>query len=573
MKTARTMETTAPYQLDLVHVRGDEAEMGEQHGAITRELGGWEEILEYYPQMPQKMLHGALPPQLMRTAGRVAIERALGRLERGRDPRYLARTRGFMRAVGAPERMSRYFFVMDVLQNVVGWSSRLNLAHGPYRMGRTIPPSCTSLAAWGDATEDGRLLHARNFDFPGVDVWDTQPSVVFCAPEGGLRYGFVTTRGADVVGVTCFNEAGLTLTMHTRFHRDVTASGRGVLDLGHEIIAGARTLDEAVEIAARAPVASSWGVLVSSHRERRAVSLETAGARLGVVEPAPGEDFLAVANRYRDPEMIRGEVTISPGFVANSNGRELTARRYAQAGGLDVAACKRLLASHEDPHVPGAERGAGSVVSQPMTIKSIVVDHERSTLHLSVGRTPTGDGPWVEIPLDWSAAVGQRAVEVDAQAPPAPDSRYHEPRARRALLAYVEAVRLQQGAAPDREVAAALRRATILDPDDPGFHHLAGLYALKDGALGEAEAHLERALEREAAPFYRGEVLLWASRCASARGARAHAAELRAELIGMTDPLLERHQTQALREQSDAPGLAALSKLSVVPHLVEGGLG
>ena len=80
---------------------------------------------------------------------------------------------------------------------------------------------CSSLAVWGDATVDGELRHARNFDFPGATMWDTAPAVVFCEPTDGLRYGFVTTRGVDAPGITCFNEAGLTLTVHTRFHRDV----------------------------------------------------------------------------------------------------------------------------------------------------------------------------------------------------------------------------------------------------------------------------------------------------------------------------------------------------------------
>ena len=78
------------------------------------------------------------------------------------------------------------------------------------------------------------MLHARNFDFPGVGLWDSGPVVVFCTPEKGLRYGFITTRGADAVGVSAFNEAGLTLTMHTRFHSEVVLKGTGVLDLGHE---------------------------------------------------------------------------------------------------------------------------------------------------------------------------------------------------------------------------------------------------------------------------------------------------------------------------------------------------
>ncbi len=259
--------------------------------------------------------------------------------------------------------------------------------------------------------------------------------------------------------------------------------------------------------------------------------------------------------------MIRGEVTISPGFVANSNGRARTAIRYGERGGLGVEDCKRLLSSHEDPHVPGALRAAGSVVSQPMTIKSIVVDHDRGVLHMGVGRTPAGEGPWVEVPLDWSASAGHRAITSEPAGPV--DIQ------RRGAQAFVEAVRLQQGAGADRDVSANLRRATILCPEEAGFHHLAGAYALKEGSLRAAEAHFERALEYERAPFYRGEALLWAARTAQALGEKAQARELREELLVMPDPLLERHRRDAASDGRQDYTLARLKRVSVVPHLVE----
>ena len=44
--------------------------------------------------------------------------------------------------------------------------------------------------------QGGTLKHARNFDFPGIGVWDQAPEVVLCDPDEGVRYGFVTSRGA-----------------------------------------------------------------------------------------------------------------------------------------------------------------------------------------------------------------------------------------------------------------------------------------------------------------------------------------------------------------------------------------
>ena len=571
---ASSLDQPKPSALPLVvmQLAGSEPQMGQQHGRFVQELGQWEGSLDYYPNMPGHMLGGALPKVVMQTAGKAAIEGTLRAMSQGRPEAYRERTRAFVQALGRPGEFGRYFFVMDVLQNLVGWSSHVGLEGMAYRMGNTIPPACTSLAAFGQATEDGRTLHARNFDFPGVGLWDRAPVVVFCSPANGLRYGFVTTRGADAVGVSAFNEAGLTLTMHTRFHGDVILRGTGVLDLGHEIIAHARTLEQAVEIARRSPVASSWGVLVSSASQRRALSIETAGRKVRVVEPAAGQDFVACANRYRDPDMIRGEATVSPAFIANSNGRERMARRYGERGGLDVEALKRLLASHEDPQQPGLERAAGSVVSQPLTVQSIVVDPERQVVHVASGRAPTGAGPWMAIPFAWDSSPGYTIRREGAQELEREPSRFDEPKRQRALQSFIEAVRLHQQGGDRAEVFSHLKRASVLDPEEPTYHFLAGAEALSHGLVAEAEAHFEQSLEHERGEFYRGQTLLWAARAAEARGHKALARHHRQELGQTRSSLLARHRDLAARELQQAYDPARFARVKVLPHLVDAGL-
>src|SRR5205085_3662874 len=118
---------------------------------------------------------------------------------------------------------------MDTLQNCVSVAGRARI--GPFanplapRARAAAAPACSTVVAWGDATEDGELLFARNFDFPGVGVWDAAPAFVVCAPDSGQRYGFFTTRGADTPVVTVVNEAGLVLAPHTRWHRGVGFGG------------------------------------------------------------------------------------------------------------------------------------------------------------------------------------------------------------------------------------------------------------------------------------------------------------------------------------------------------------
>jgi hypothetical protein len=541
----------------VLHLRGTQEEMGFQHGRLLLEAGGYEPVLEYYPRMPWLVLGGAeLEERLGPAAGRALsrlLERLLRRLERDRPQPYRRRSEAFFEALGVPAGHSRYLLVMDLLQNLVGLAGRFGLGPSRQVAARAAVPACSSLAVWGKASADGALRHARNFDFPGAGIWERQPAVVFCTPDQGLRYGFVTTRGADAPGVTPFNEAGLSVSLHTCFHRDIRFCGAGIVDVGHDIIRRAETLDQAVRIARERPVASSWSLLVSSARERSAVVLEIGARRVETRSPKPGEDWLAQTNRYRVDSLRPREVAPCPGFIANSEGRYKTLRRHAQlgseAGGLGLEELQALLGSHEDPDVPGRERAAGGVPGQGYTVKSVVVEPEARRLHVSVGPCPTGLGPYLAVDLAWDQPAGARPMEAEGAVPPAAAaSRFVQGAGGRGLEAYVEAVGLQGQGRPPEAIAAALERAAEADPQEPVYRLLAGAHRLRRGDLAGALEHFHAGLERERSPYYRGQLLLWASRAAQALGREAEARTWREQLLGLDEPLLLDHQAQARKE-------------------------
>jgi len=211
----------------VIRLRGSQAEMGRQFGELNARAGGHHAAVGLYvgpPTMAARILAAGFPYRTRAAAERVADvvlgaqRRRLDARRRRQFPAYAARTEAAFAPLGVDPSAASAVFVMDVLQNAVGMVARTGLFEH-HRV--AAPAMCSSLAVWGDATVDGELRHARNFDFPGATMWDTAPAVVFCEPTDGLRYGFVTTRGVDAPGITCFNEAGLTLTVHTRFHRDV----------------------------------------------------------------------------------------------------------------------------------------------------------------------------------------------------------------------------------------------------------------------------------------------------------------------------------------------------------------
>ena len=534
----------------IANLRGSQQQMGHQHGELLRAAGGWQQMLEFYTEMPERLLLGDLPKSvgpIVRYLVAPAKDLLLRRIERDRPRDYADRSRAFMAALGVPTGHSRYLAVVDLFQNAVGMAARHRFGPFARRAARAAVPACSSLVVWGDSSAGSAMRHARNFDFPGIGVWDVAPSVVFCDPDEGNRYGFVTARGADIPGVTAFNEAGLVLSAHTRFHRDVAFSGAAIVDIGHDIVRRADSIDDAVKIARERASASTWGLCISSTRERRAVVIEMTASTVEVVEANGGAEHLSCANRYRHPMTIRGEVAATESWAVHSDLRE---RRLGELvaegqrrGGMTAVDLQNALNDHTDPDAPEAPRGAGAVVAQPCTVKSVVADAGERTMFVSVGTAPTSRGPYARIDWDWDRPVGAQV-----HSSPAPD-RVAQTDAERAYDHFVQAARADMATHDRDAVRAELEAAVALAPEDPSYRFLAGVLQLRANEPHRALAHFDAALATESGTYRRALVLLWGARAADATAATDRSSALRRELYAMDDARIERQQASARKDE------------------------
>ncbi len=532
------MNPTKP--LWIARLAGDQVAMGRQHGALLAAAGGADAVLDHYRDLPAKMLLGDVPAAMRPAASatmRAVSAALLRRLAAARPTELSARSRAFLEGLGRPVSWTRYLGVMDLFQNYVGLAARWRL--GPFArpagalMAAAAQPACSTVMAWGAATADGRLAHARNFDFPGIGVWDAGPAVVLCTPDHGQRYGFVTTRGADTPVVTVWNEAGLVITSHTRFHREVGFGGASIVDLVHDLGRRAETLADAERIARERPVASTWGLAVSSAREQRAIVLEIHATRVAVVEAAG--DHVICCNRYRDRTMQDGEVTMTPAWALHSDRRErrlatlvAAAKARGGAGPLDLAA---MMVDREDDDAPGVRRQLGAVVAQPCQVQSIVVVPEARALWLGVGAAPVGEGRWLRVDWSWDGQPG--AWELGTPAPAGLGITVTDdgelPRSA-GSDATAAALTIEQSTHDDDASAAALDRAIAAAPSDPSLR-LAQLWVeMRRGGWARGADHAAAGLALETLPYRRGQLLLWGSRAAAAAGQTARVGIWRAEL-------------------------------------------
>lgn len=550
--------TPASNPLLVLRLRGSQPEMGAQHGALLRRLGGYQAANAFYPTMAARMLALAVPHAARRPMEAVvgpalfAAAQVLHRHRRRHFPGYVARNEAMLVAAGERRETAVAMLTMDVLQNAVGVLGRAGAL--PAHVARFAAiPACSSVAVWGGASDDGALRHARNFDFPGATLWSAQPAVVFCDPDEGLRYGFVTTRGADLPGVTGFNEAGITITAHTRFHRDVRGTGASIADLGHEIVRRARTLDDAVSVAREVGSSSSWGLMVSSAAERSAVVIETSGRALEATRPRRDAQHLACTNRYLAPPLREGQVTSSPAFAIDSDARchRLDERVKGAVGGLSGDDLEALLGDYRAPDASDAagdvQRLSGDCVVSAMAAQSIVAEPEARQIRVSVGRAPTGLGPYVTVPWSWDGDVGEVPVELAAGEGTGRTHRggslSDDDRATARL--YAEAGQAHLEGADPREVRRRFEELVRRAPREPGFRTLAAFFAMIGDDLAAAREHLRVALSLESGAVRRARLLLWQSRVLAALGEAREADALRAELTATTG-----EGTRALRDEA-----------------------
>jgi len=524
-------------QLFVARLVGSQAEMGAQHGRLVADDA--RRLLAFYRTMPERQLAG----------GRSGVEKLLvrrianawqARLARDRPPELVARAEAFVDAVGVPVGRERRLALhtiatMDSMQNCVSLVARLGL--GPFgrplaaRATAAAAPACSTLIAWGSATADGELVFGRNFDFPGVGVWDAAPAFVTCTPDRGQSYGFFTTRGADAPVVTVVNEAGLVLAPHTRWHRDVTWGGAMIVDLVHDIARRAETLADAITIARERPASSSWGLAVGSARERAGLVLELAGPHVEVVRPPPGAEHLICNNRYRSTALQAGELSASAAWPIHSDRREQRLRalfdsRDAPLTPRDVA---RFLGDRCDPHAPGRVRRLGGILAQPTNVHCVVVQPGARRAWVGVDRAPVCEGTWAEVAWQWDRDRFDVRDHADFVAPHDPATRHLH-----------DAVRAFEA---DRDVAtarAALERAVAADPDDPSLRLGAAWLALEAGAPDRAVVHVHAGLATETEAYRRGQLLLWG----------AYATD---------DPTLERRWLAEL-DQLAGPGVEELQR-------------
>ncbi|MGV6828819.1 MAG: C45 family autoproteolytic acyltransferase/hydrolase [Flavobacteriales bacterium] len=178
---------------------------------------------------------------------------------------------------------------------------RVLYLHGAHDIGHALQDlmlvGCSSFAAWGNKTKDGKMIVARNFDFYVGDEFAKNKIVAFVNPEQGNKYMYVTWGGM-VGAVSGMNEQGITVTINAGKSKIPLIAKTPISLVTKEILQYASNIKEAITIAKKRQVFVSESIFIGSAHDKKAITIEVSPKNFGVFE-VPNSNQLICSNHFQ----------------------------------------------------------------------------------------------------------------------------------------------------------------------------------------------------------------------------------------------------------------------------------
>lgn len=472
--------------INVVRLQGSHYDMGRQHGVLLRKQIPQGPI-PYYRTYVLRMLEnsgfGLLAPAMW-----ALCRNTLGRRVRKAIPDFaMEAIQGLADGSGVPmKELLEGYTMPDSLMWLAARSIQLK-NRGPALHHRlALGLGCTSAIAWGDATADGRLLHARNFDYHGVDSWPKTSTLLFHNPDEGQRYVSVASAGVLLGGATAMNEAGLSLTVHQHMFTDATRLGGTPIGvIGDRVMRDAENLDDAQAIIEDYDPIGCWTYLVTDGKNGEVLCFEENPNRQVAMRYGQDVGTLGYSNIYLDSELGKTEQNLYPSYWRANLGRYRQACASLEAGkGSHTPESVASILAQEGSDESCRIRDA---VAMMMTVASVVFKPEDGVVWVATGQVPTSQNEYVPFSL--------ADEDVSEAWDPITPSVSSDVSGREAFEAYTQAYLEYFDGRNIEASRSQAERARTAAPDQSLYHLMAALLALRDGDYDTALKACDSAIE------------------------------------------------------------------------------
>lgn len=243
--------------LPILYLSGSPYEMGYQHGSLLRE-----QVRASVKNAMAFIDRQAWIPII----GRWLVHRTLDRAWRQMAPfvpdRYLEELQGLSDGAGVPfSTLTRIHALPDLMAT-----------------------TCSSFAAFGSATRDGRLIQIRNLDWAIQSDVQRFAAIFLLRPAGGQA--FVNIGWLGFIGVISgINENQISVGEIGAETVDAHWKGIPMPFLQRQVLEEAQNLEDAVHIVQSTPRTGGYNYLFGDAKGKKAVALETTKSRVAVFWP------------------------------------------------------------------------------------------------------------------------------------------------------------------------------------------------------------------------------------------------------------------------------------------------
>jgi hypothetical protein len=470
--------------LNVLRLCGSHYEMGYQHGALLRdeiEKGA----LPFYAAPAENFAPFKHSRSLTRWVLARYFDWAIYRRLLKYSPRqYLAELKGI--ADGSGQSFADVFrgnMLSDLNMNLIKVLEKKALK----QVGQQ---GCTSFAAFGGASEDGKLVMGRNTDYAGGGLWDRNQTVVVYEPDDGQRFTSVSSAGLIKCN-SCMNESGVCLGAHFLFLSDTVADGVSFTFLEIEIMKKATSVEQARAIVEQSPRAGAFAFLIADGKANEAAVIEASAGAVGV-RYALG-DLLWETNVATTDEIKPFDI-----FLRNSIGKNPIARfermqmlLNENQGKITPLMAAQFMGDHADM-CSDSLRPAGGIISQVTNLTSAVFSPANFNFWVADGLAPVCNNAYIGFNL--MNELADTPSEINPQV--LPPNQYVQSQAYKGLRKYYDAMVHFLVPPCDIEAAlASLEEAVALCPDEALYRRIAARLLLSQWDAGAAAAHLAKALE------------------------------------------------------------------------------
>ena len=261
--------------------------------------------------------------------------------------------------------------------------------------------ACTAFAATGPATTHGQTLLARNFDFEGGDVFDTDKVIAFYRPTHGVP--FVSVVWAGMVGaVSGMNAEGIAIALNAAGSDHLSTTGTPTTLLVRQALQHARSLDDAIEILSSRAVFVTDIFTVADGRSGEVAIVERTPER---VEVRRGGPVVRTTNHLLEPA-FESDAENAKRRQDGTTGARL-ARLDAllrQPGRLDERRALAILRDRRAPDGTQLALGHRGAIDAVIAAHSVVFD--ATAMRMWVSTPPHTLGAYVEYDVAQVLASG-----------------------------------------------------------------------------------------------------------------------------------------------------------------------